>query len=398
MKVICDRAALLDAVNLVTSVAPARSPKHELTCVKLEADDSTLTLQATDADVSLTMQSDRADISEPGSVLIPADKLRQIVAAEDADDSLTIHAKGDSVLITGKDARFTVYSQDASRFPAPPPHKPDPARTLEVNPTDLRRLIHLTLFATARETSRYAFNGVLLKYCAPDPKKSDKRMLELVSTDGRRLARASAIYAGPRPTEDSIACIIPSKALSLVSKLLAQTPDTSFIRLSVVDNQVFFSLIKDTSSDESSNEILLATVTSSLVEGAFPPYDDVIPKQQEMRATFVVETLKSAVRRAALLTTEETRGVRMLFQPDGENSSLRLSSRAPETGEAEIDVEIEDYEGTEIEIGFNPQFILDALKVLDTDKVIFEMKAPNKPGTLRIDNDFIYVVMPVNLQ
>ncbi|MFG0258565.1 MAG: DNA polymerase III subunit beta [Phycisphaerales bacterium JB043] len=391
MKVICDRAALLDAVNLVTSVAPARSPKHELTCVKLEASDETLTLQATDADVSLTMQTDRADVSEPGAVLIPADKLRQIVAAEDADDALTIQAKDDNVTITGKDARFTVYSQDVSRFPAPPAHALDDARTLEVQPSDLRRLIHLTLFATARETSRYAFNGVLLKYSRPGD-KGDKHTLELVSTDGRRLARASTPYTTTKPSEDTIACIIPSKALSLVAKLLSQIPDGSLTKLTIVENQAFFSFYEKSDAEP------MATITSALVEGAFPPYDDVIPKQQDMRATFSVETLRSAFRRAALLTTEESRGVRMSFNPDGDSTSLKLSSRAPETGEAEIDVSIEEYEGTEIEIGFNPQFILDALKVLDTDKVIFEMKAPNKPGTLRIDNDFVYVVMPVNLQ
>ena len=77
---------------------------------------------------------------------------------------------------------------------------------------------------------------------------------------------------------------------------------------------------------------------------------------------------------------------------------VRLSSRAPEMGEAEITVGLDDFDGDEIEIGFNPQFILDALKVVDIDRVIFEMKAPNKPGTLKADTDFTYVVMPVNLQ
>jgi DNA polymerase III subunit beta len=395
MKVICDRAALLDAVNLVTSVSPARSPKQELTCVKLDASDtpdSTLTLQATDAEISLTMLVDLTQVQEPGAVLLPADKLRQIVAAEDADDQLTIHAKDESVKITGKDARFTVYSQDVTRFPSPPDHESNSSRTLNIPATDLRRLINLTLFATARETSRYAFNGVLFKYNSGADAKSKQPIIELVSTDGRRLACASCPYAGTTPDGDSIACIIPSKALSLMAKLLAQSTDSTMVNMTIVENQAYFSIHADADSAPT------ATVTSVLVEGAFPPYDDVIPKSQDMRATFSVETLRSAFRRAALLTTEESRGVRMTFQPDGDTTSLRLSSRAPETGEAEIDVSIEKYEGSEIEIGFNPQFILDALKVLDTKSVIFEMKAPNKPGTLRIDDNFVYVVMPVNLQ
>jgi DNA polymerase-3 subunit beta len=134
----------------------------------------------------------------------------------------------------------------------------------------------------------------------------------------------------------------------------------------------------------------------NLVEGSFPPYEDVIPRDQDKRATFTIGALGSAVRRAALLTNEESRGVRLAFAAD--DRSLTLSSRAPEMGEAEINVEIDEYDGEDIEIGFNPAFITDALKILDNDQVIIEMKAPNKPGLIKSGSDFVYVVMPVNLQ
>jgi DNA polymerase-3 subunit beta len=102
------------------------------------------------------------------------------------------------------------------------------------------------------------------------------------------------------------------------------------------------------------------------------------------------------VRRAALLTNEESRGVRLAFT--GKGKTLELSSRAPEMGEANVKVDLAGYDGDDIEIGFNPQFITDALKVMTEPEVIMELKAPGKPGLIKSGNDFVYVVMPVTLQ
>jgi DNA polymerase-3 subunit beta len=137
-----------------------------------------------------------------------------------------------------------------------------------------------------------------------------------------------------------------------------------------------------------------AVLSSKLVEGAFPPFEDVIPKDQDKKVTFDATALSSAVRRAALLTNEESKGVRLKFADD----KLTLSSRAPEMGEAEVELDVENYQGDPLEIGFNPSFITDALSVVDDNEVIIELKAPNKPGVLRTGNDFTYVLMPVNLQ
>jgi DNA polymerase-3 subunit beta len=153
------------------------------------------------------------------------------------------------------------------------------------------------------------------------------------------------------------------------------------VKVKIADNQVHFA------TDGS-------TLTSNLVEGNFPPYQDVIPKDQDRKATLSTDTMISAVRRVALLTSEESKGVRMAFGPDG----LTMSSRAPEMGEAEVKVDVPDYTGEPIEIGFNPTYLLDALKVIEDEQVTLEFKAGNKPGLLRTGPDFLYVVMPVNLQ
>jgi DNA polymerase III subunit beta len=162
------------------------------------------------------------------------------------------------------------------------------------------------------------------------------------------------------------------------------------VQIAITENQVLFNL---GSSDEGGKG---AVLTSNLVEGTFPPYDEVIPKDQDKKIIFDRDVLSSAVRRAALLTNEESRGVRLKF--NGGEKQVEFSSRAPEMGEAEINVDIASYEGGDIEIGFNPTFITDALKVIPDPEVIMELKAPNKPGLMRSGQDFVYVVMPVNLQ
>jgi DNA polymerase-3 subunit beta len=137
-----------------------------------------------------------------------------------------------------------------------------------------------------------------------------------------------------------------------------------------------------------------AVLASNLVEGVFPPYEDVVPKEQDKKAAFDKDALMSGVRRAALLTNEESRGVRLAL----DKQRLRLTSRAPEMGESEIDVPVSTFDGDSIEIGFNPAFLTDALKVINESQVVMELKAPNKPGLIRSGADFLYVVMPVNLQ
>lgn len=387
MKVVCDRAALLDAVNLVSGVVPTRSPRPQLTCVKFSAgkDKATggvglVTLAATDAEVSVRLSTAQVDVQEEGEVLIPADKLRQIVSAEDGEATLAINAKDDTCEIKSSHSKFKVFGFDVADYPPIPDFpKPDSgADIFAVNGETLERLISRTLFSTARENSRYAINGVLLK--------RHGKKLEMVATDGRRLALARGTSETPA-SGDGSSCIIPTKALAMVLKLIDDVNRN--VRIAILSNQIVFAFDDD---DKGGGTVL----ASNLVEGTFPPYEDVIPKDQDKKATFEVGTLGSGVRRAALLTNEESRGVRMAF--GGKSKGLRLSSRAPEMGEAEVDVDMVAYEGDEIEIGFNPAFIIDALKVVPEEQIIIEMKAPNKPGVIRSGSDFVYVVMPVNLQ
>ena len=383
MKVICDRAALLDAVNLVSGVVAARSPKPQLTCIKLEATKGDgagqLTLSGTDGEVSLRLSTSNVEVQKEGAFLVPADKIRQIASAE-SDPTLTLSAKDDSCVITASHSKFTVYGPPVSDFPSIPDFPADDsgADIFALSADTLNTLITRTVFSTARENSRYAINGVLLKRAA--------KKIEMVATDGRRLALARG--ASETSGGEGSSCIVPTKALTVAGRLIGDP--ASNVRIAVTANQI---VIAFDGGDDAPDTVL----ASRLVEGTFPPYEDVIPKDQDKKASFDVDVLSSAVRRAALLTNEESRGVSMAFSgTDGKR--LTLSSRAPEMGEAEIKVDMASYDGGDVTIGFNPSFITDALKVIDDRNVTLELKAPNKPGLIRSGNDFLYVVMPVNLK
>ncbi|MEM7627573.1 MAG: DNA polymerase III subunit beta [Planctomycetota bacterium] len=366
MKVICDRGALVESLGLVGGVVVSRTPKPVLTCVKLTAGDDGLVLEATDTEVSVRLSTPRVEVADAGEALIPADKLQQIVR-ESIDPTLTLSTEQDVAHIVGQDSKFKIFGPPPPDFPATTEFKGDADFT--INAGDLHRLIAQTLFATARENSRYAINGVLVERTG--------NKLAVVATDGHRLALAKGSCKAKN--DETRSAIVPTKALNLLLRLFDDAEQT--VEVKIEDNQILF-------------KTDAAVLVSNLVEGNFPPYADVIPKDGDKKATLATDLFISAVRRAALLTNEESKGVRMAFDDDG----LTISSRAPEMGEAEIHVDVPEYSGDAVEIGFNPAYLLDALKVIDDSQLQLDLKGPNKPGVLRTGPNFLYVVMPVNLQ
>jgi DNA polymerase-3 subunit beta len=367
MKVICNRGALLEALSVAGNVVAARTPKPVLQCLKLTAEDNTLTIAATDLEVAIRYTDNQVQIEQAGEALLPADKLRDIVR-ESVDDTLSIEVAQDNANIRGQDSHFKIYTQNPKDFPPVPGFEGEADFTIPGG--QLKQLIGQTLFAAAKESTRYAFNGVLLV--------AKGKKITLVSTDGRRLAQAKGDLATDKLAKDGVKAIIPAKALQLIDKLIDDPEEA--VGMQVRENQVIF----HTSS---------ATLTSNLVEGQFPPYEDVIPKDTDKQMTAATADFLSAIRRAALLTTEESKGVRLHFSKKG----LVLTSRSPEAGEATINFPCK-YEGADIEIGFNPAFVTEALRVVDSDEISLELTAPNRPGLLKGGPNFLYVIMPVNLQ
>lgn len=369
MKVICNRGALLEALTIAGSVVTSRTPKPVLQCIKLSAGNDRLTIAATDLEVAIRFSDTQVQVEREGETLVHADKLRDIVR-ESVDDTLSLELDKEQLSVKGQDSHFKLLTQAVSEFPPVPEMKAEP--DFELSGGHLKQLINQTLFAAAKESTRYAFNGVLFN--ATKGKK-----INLVSTDGRRLAMAKGeLSAAAKVDKDGSRAIVPVKALQLIDKLILD-PEQS-VGIQMRENQIIFHCAD-------------ATLTSNLVEGQFPPYEDVIPKDADKKMTAGTADLLSAVRRAALLTTEESKGVRMHFSKKG----LVLTSRSPDAGEATVNFACK-FEGGEIEIGFNPNFVTDALRVVNTDEVELDLSAPNRPGLLRGGPNFLYVIMPVNLQ
>ncbi len=363
MKLTLNRSELSDALAIIGGVTSGRTPKQVLQCVLIEANSDHVLLAATDLEIGVRCTISQVQVDQPGSVLVPADKLSPVVR-ESNDEILKLEVADNICHIRGADSHFQIFSKDINEFPPVPKFEGDP--DFELGVEVLRHLAEWTVFSAARENTRYAINGVLWD------KKGES--LSLVATDGRRLSKGSCLLEGALGDQSAI---VPTKAMQVFTRVLSD-PGAK-VGIKITGNQIMLRSAH-------------ASVSSILLEGHFPKYDDVIPRDCNHRVWFDTQELLSAVRRASLLTNEESKGVRMAFSKD----TLQLTSRAPEQGEAVVATAI-DYDGPAVEIGFNPAFLVDALRVVSEDKVLFEFAEANRPGVLRSGEQFLYVVMPVNL-
>jgi DNA polymerase-3 subunit beta len=367
MKANFNKAALQDALGLVMNVIPSRTPKPILKSVRITVGKENARISATDLDMGVNYGLNQVEVEQPGEAVIPADRFSAIVR-ESTDDVIHLEASETNCQITGTDSQFTIYVQDPQQYPAVPDFDGKPE--LEITLEKLQEGIELCLFSAARESTRYALNGILWEI------KGKK--LSLVATDGRRLARSRVEIASKTAGGFSTGgVIVPAKTMALLGRLGAGKEQMTDVRLS-------------------GNQIVLrcgdVVISSNLVEGNFPQYEEIVPSDYEKKLVLGTEATLSAVRRAALLTNEDSRGVKMSLTKD----SLVFSSRAPEMGDAQIEMAVE-YKGEPMEVAFNPQFLIDVLRAIKTDDFELELGQPDRPGLIKSGANFIYVVMPINL-
>ena len=364
MKLKCERAALYEAVQFAGALASTKMAKPILQNVKLVADKKRLEVMATDLEVAVRIVMDNVEIQKPGSVAVSAGRLLGILR-ESPDEQMDIRVEDHKCYIEGADSRFEMPGDDPADFPAIP--ELSKTSQAELTRADFIEMVDKTIFAAATESTRYALNGVCFVFGA--------NHIELVATDGRRLALIKGKAKGVSADMGSI--IVPPKALNHVRRAL--TEEDEVVGLKVDDNKVIFQTAR-------------ALVSSVLVEGHFPPYKEVIPKDSDKKVVLKREAFLNAIRRAALLTTEEARTVRLDFKKD----LLVLTSEAPEAGRAEVKLGIE-YSAADLSIAFNPQFLTDALRVMSAETITMEMKDSSRPAVMREDSDYQYVVMPINI-
>ncbi|MHC4398813.1 MAG: DNA polymerase III subunit beta [Planctomycetota bacterium] len=367
MKITCEREKLSYAFQTAASVVPTRSPKPILENVKLEATSETATLMATDLEIGVRVDVLGFEVQAPGSVLLPIRRFGSILR-ESSDEKLYLETDGTRTLVRGQHSEFQLPTQNPDEFPAVSVFQEEQYHQMPAR--FLRELIRRTVFATDVESSRYALGGVLVEF-------TDKEIIG-VATDGRRLARqqgpAEAV-AGHKTVENTV---IPTRSVQLVERALTDSDEK--VQLACRENQV---LVKSGRT----------TVYSRLVEGRYPKWRDVFPRQEDFeKVEMSVGPFHSAVRQAAVVTTEEHRGVDFTFG-DGK---IVLAGHGAEAGESLVELPI-PYDGREIQVKLDPRFVSDFLKVLELEQTFhLHLRDAKSPVVCQTDDGYAYVIMPLS--
>jgi DNA polymerase-3 subunit beta len=367
MKVTCDREALLSAFQTASAVVPQRSPKPILQNIKLEVNDSGAILLATDLEVGIRLQVSGIQAHVPGSAILPLNRFGSILR-ESSDANLQLESDGKSTTVRGERSEFQLPAENPQEFPAVADFSESAYHELAARA--FRELIRRTIFATDNESSRYALGGVLLEM-------ADNKITG-VGTDGRRLAKMEvpAQSIGGHSTGDNMT-IVPAKAMHLLDRAL--TDGDAEIQIAARANEV---LVRSPR----------ATIYSRLVEGRFPKWRDVFPQRANaVKIDLTVGPLHSAVRQAAIVTSEESRGIDFTF----ESGTLVLSGRAAEVGQSRVELPT-SYVGPAISISLDPRYVNEFLKVLDAEKTVtLELKDAESAAVCSTDDGYGYVIMPL---
>ena len=367
MKIVANREKLLNAFQTVAPVAPARSPKAILQNIKLDVTSEGSTLMATDLEVGIRFAVEGIEVEQPGTVLLRTDKFGSILR-ECQDESFSIEADGKNTTVKGARSKFNLPVANPGEYPPVPSF--DESGCYEVPARLLKELIRRTLFATDNESSRYALGGIKLE--------SDGENLVAIGTDGRRLAKMEGpIHKVGEAMEFGEATIVPSRSMQLIERTV--TDDDAEVKLAVRQNEVLVHTPR-------------ATIYTRLLEGRFPGWRDVFPNRSESaKIELPVGPFAAAVRQAAIVTSDESRGVDFTF---GEGT-LVLAGKTAEIGQSHVELPI-SYDGAPITIALDPRYLLDFAKVLGAEKTFtLDLDNGDAAAVCSTDDGYGYVVMPL---
>jgi DNA polymerase III subunit beta len=365
MKFSADREAILSPLQAVIGVVERRQTMPILANVLVAGRDDHLSFTATDLEVELVARAP-VTLQQAGEITLPGRKLLEIIRALPEKAAVTVSIEGERAIVKSGKSRFTLTTLPATDFPTIDDIRAQ--QTLKVDQTVLRRLLDKTHFSMAQQDVRYYLNGMLLELAG--------NVLRTVATDGHRLAYCETTLEIPANTAQQV--IVPRKGVLELQRLLGGEGN---VELAIGSNHVRAQI----------GEIRF---TSKLIDGRFPEYGRVIPNDPPKQVKADREILRAALQRAAILSNEKYRGIRLALKP----KVLLLQSHNPEQEEAEEELEVA-YDGDEVEIGFNVNYLLDALAAVDGGEVALGLTDANNsclltaPGVLTTK----YVVMPMRL-
>lgn len=336
MKLTANRDDILGPLQTVIGVVERRQTMPVLANVLLAARDERLSIAGTDLEVEL-MTTSSANIQVGGEITVPGRKFLDILKALPANSEILLTAEGDRVSLKAGRSRFTLSVLPAVDFPRLD-HIDLEETTICVGQCELRRLIELTGFAMAQQDVRYFLNGLLLE--------TEGTTLRAVATDGHRLAMCEMRLSNPMNGSKQV--IVPRKGVLELQRVLTRSGD---VELTAGANHI----------RARTDSVRFA---SKLIDGRFPDYRRVLPAKSTRVFTADLEALRQALQRTAILSNATYRGIRLILKP----GILTLQSHNPEQDEAEDEIEV-TFAGEELEIGFNVNYLLDALGGIDGEQV-----------------------------
>jgi DNA polymerase III subunit beta len=365
MKLTAEREKLLAPLQAVIGVVERRQTMPVLANVLLGVRDGQLSITATDLEVELVAATEVA-VLQAGDVTVPGRKFLEILRALPEKASVSLGLEGEKIVIKAARSRFSLATLPAAEFPVI--DDINSQQTVKIPRKELLRLLEKTHFSMAQQDVRYYLNGMLLEI--------DALSLRAVATDGHRLGLCETTLSAKAKTSQQV--IVPRKGVLELQRVLTNEGDaeiaicTNHIRAQIGD----------------------VRFTSKLIDGRFPEYSRVIPAAATHPIRADRDVLKQALQRTAILSNEKYRGIRITVK----QNMLTVQAHNPEQEEAEEEIEV-NYEGKDLEVGFNVNYLLDALSAIDGQEVELGLTDSNSSCLIRSPGDTSarYVVMPMRL-
>ena len=373
MKFKINRDHFANGLAQVLNVVGSKATMPILSNVLIEAEKDQISLTTTNLDLGIRCKI-KAEVKETGSVTLPVKRLATIVRELPNVDVTFDASPNHQVKLTSGGSNFRIMGIGKEEFPPLPEFGDEKAYTLEQG--ELTSMLKSVAYAQSSDETRYILNGVYFSF------KDGK--LSLVATDGRRLALISKELDVPAASAGAI--ILPAKTVGELMRLLDKGEK---VKINFNERRAAFQIATDKDTSGLIDHVYLY---SKVVEGNYPNYNQVVPKETHQRIKLERELFLQCVHRAALVCSEKSNSVKIKLT----SNLLEITAQSPDSGEAHESMAI-GYSGPELQVAFNPVFVMDPLRALSKDEIFFELKDEVSPGVFKTLDSFICVIMPVRL-
>ena len=363
-----------NGLQQVLNVVASRSTMPILSNVLIEAEEEHISLTTTNLDLGIRCRI-KAHVSDTGSITLPVRKLATIVKELPVNEVFLETNKSNQAKITSGGSLFKIMGIGSEEFPPLPTF--ENRKVFELAQDEIVNMLKSVSYAQSNDENRYILNGVYFNF-------ADEK-LTLVATDGRRLGLTGLELEVNEENAGSL--ILPAKTVAELERLMGKGEK---VNIAFNDRQAAFEIGLDDAGDSGLVDHLY--LVSKIVEGNYPNYRQVIPKETEHRVKVERELMLECVHRAALVTSDKSNSVKIKIS----KNLLEISGQSTEYGESHESIAIA-YDGPEVQVAFNPQFLMEPLKALTKDEVFFEFKDELSPGLFKTLDNFICVIMPLRL-